>query len=521
MGITRLTLAFAFLFFCGNSYAQSYEPSWGPPSKKPGGFNTPMYSLGVMNGDYYMSFVNGATNTIQRFNSKHKFLGKQELTIQKGKRNLAIREILHTRDGYYGFSGYYDKKKQTYSLIAYDLEDGKFTKRRKIFSQELRLSGLRSASGGKLSLFGGRVASQLGIPLNDFVMSADSNMLAFHNLVSDRNYFAEDQIMVGLFDKDLNLQWKKKQPLNYQDRDLVIVRAAVSVKGEIFILGRLFERRRVKDRRLPRYDYKLFVITKDDFKEINIRLPGDNAPTDAGLFIPPSESEVIVGGLYTNSDRRGGLLGTFLIRIDLADYQIGSKQYKFSPRDLENIVNKGRIKRNKGLQEDRYEIKDFISFTNGSMAMVMESTWTTINSNPSPSGANTIQTIYHSDAILIPTFGRDGELEKIGKIDKYYSSSSALNQSYGLGWDQGNIFLLYNDRKSGRERRDIGGRKGSLYTDMTVLSADGKKIWEGNVFNNRAIRSVFVPSMCTIREGKMMLVGLRLGKYQVGIVDVH
>lgn len=517
----RLTLLLLFALLVGNVSAQTeYETNWSAPQKIPRGNNTPMYNLGVMDGNYYLSFVNGKSNTIHRYNLDHKYIGKQELVIQKDKKNIAIREVLHTKAGYFGYSGYYNAKESSYSLIAYDMKDGRFKNRRKIFDQPLKLSGLRSASGGKFSLFGNRASSQSGVPNSDFVMSADSSKLAFHNLLTDRNYFAEDQIMVGLFDKDLNLLWKKKQPLNYQDRDLSIIQATVSVKGEIFVLARLFERRRTKDRKLPRYDYKVFHITKDNFKEYDVELNRDNAPADAGLFIPPEENAVVVGGLYTNAERRGGLLGSFLFRIDLANGQVEDRVFKFSPRDLEVVLNKNRIRKGKGLPEYHYNIKDFINFSNGSMAMVTEATWAVTTSTPNPNGGFNRTVTYYSDDLLMPTFTADGQLEKVGVIDKYFSSGSSINQSYGIGWDEGKVYLLYNDRKTGKERKEIGMKGTSNYTDMTVFSAFGEQLYQGTLFNNRSIKSTFAPRYTSCREGQLMVLSFRAGKYLVGLIDL-
>ena len=108
---------------------------------------------------------------------------------------------------------------------------------------------------------------------------------------------------------------------------------------------------------------------------------------------------------------------------------------------------------------------------------------------------------------VIPMFNASGELFKIQKIDKVFRSPNSVTTGYSFAHYDGKIYLVYNDRKTGSERKDLkkGGTRGgrnARFTDLTVIGQDGEIVHQETLFSNKEIDLEFVPSFSEFLQGQ-------------------
>jgi hypothetical protein len=162
----------------------------------------------------------------------------------------------------------------------------------------------------------------------------------------------------------------------------------------------------------------------------------------------------------------------------------------------------------KGL-ESSYDIKDIINYKDGTIGFIAENSYERDLSQTDMYGRWYERVVYVSDELIISKFDSEGELLSLQKIPKDFSSSVYAFTSYAMGVNNGRTYLIFNDYKSGRERKQLS-KKGSRFTDLVVIDELGRIAGVENLFTDREIDYEFYPSLCDYNQN-VLLIGSKRG----------
>ncbi len=316
--------------------------------------------------------------------------------------------FINTKNSILGVSAISYKKDKSLELISFQLKNGEFTNPEPVYEHAFK----RYKKG---------IAPIAYIPESNedletsISRSFDRTKVLFTNTLSNQDTKNEDQLVIAVFDAELNLQWDKIQDVGYPDKKLEIMSAFVADNGkEVFVSASL-----VKNKK--NYDYKIFRITENDFREYELVLNEKVNPATLALFYKESEQTLIVGGLYVlRSD--GIAHGVFGGKFDLSkDFNDELNYFKFDKED-----------KDKNTKAD-YSIVGMASLANGNFQILMEGRF--ISSSGTSTGPTAIY--YHYKDLVFITIDGEGGLVKTDKIDRD-----------ALGMDvprNGHLFFLYGD----------------------------------------------------------------------------
>ncbi len=517
-----LPLLLLFSLFVCTLPAQSYDVDWGPVYKKEGGLWGLFNLIGLEGDNYYLLTGSQKNNTLVKFNLKHRLVGTEKIDSKYRKEKLVLDRFVRTTQGTFAYYISRDKKSKSLKLYISDFDRGRLSTPNQVYEHQFKVQWSFTPFG--ITSYTNSDAIQ------QLTTSSDSSQVVFVNPLSSKDKGGAEKVAIAVFDADMKLKWEKRQAFKYSDKDIQIEQTVISNKGEVFLLARLYNKKKyeksrgVKKKGLPRFAYRIFRITKDDFQEYDLKLGSRIAPTDAGLFFPKGEEkEFLVAGFYTDEERKSGLKGIFFARGTIEGGEIQKNIKEFDDAFLEDIISKKRLEKDRGL-ETSYALDRMIEFGDGSYGFLAENTYVTVSTTTNAQGQMRQRYTYHSDEIIIPRFSSEGEFMNIQKIEKYFRSSSRANTSYAFALYDNKVYLVYNDMKTGEERRDLkkggSGKKGRLYTDLTIVNSEGAIETQTNLFNNKDIELTFVPFLFDFEGSTMILGSISARKYAFGTMKL-
>lgn len=484
-------------------FAQNLEVDWGVPQKKEGGIFTKFHLVDIVDDHYYVMMSPRKSNTLLKYSmNNHKLVSNQAIDFEHEGKRVLLDQFIHTTSGTFGFFTPKSRMKKNQAVITSRFDKGKFEKISLVYKHQPK-SANSIATANKSYKEGGIFASK------------DSSHVAFVDIHTSNMRGSATSLAVAVFDENMERIWDKIQPLKFKNQTVDIVQKVVSSQGEVFLIAKLYDVSLKSfmpgNKDILDYDYKVFKITKDGFQDIDVKIGGGKAATDAGVFFPKNNSkDFILSGFYTDKTRKGRIVGTFIAKGNSESSTLSANTQKFEANFLTDLLTEKQIKKEKGLYNS-FSIKDMVEFGDGSMAFIAEETYVTTNSVPSGNGRSSTSYSYSSNDIIIPRYSAEGELLNIQKVKKRYSSSAFLPSSYFLSLHQGNICLIYNnlkgraERKAVKKSRDKSGKIG-YFTDMTVISPEGEIILQETLFNKRDLDFMFYPQLSSY-QGNTILVG--------------
>jgi hypothetical protein len=514
---TSLLLTTLFILFLPlpGLFAQDYQVNWGPAYSRDG-VAIANFRLAGFTADRYNIVVNPRrSNTLLTFDLNHRLLKPQSLELVYNQEDLVLDKFVETAAGTYGYFVNYDRKDNQFQLLASAFTAETFTEVRPIYQHryEGRWNLTPSATIGRNS------GNDLG---NDLEVSLDKSRVSFVNQLSARDKNTPERCALALFDAELNLVWEKMYEFEYTDKQLTSVQSEVSNDGTIFLLTKITKsaEERQATRGLPRYDYRVYRFTETAVQTFDILLPAGLAPTDARLFLPDgSGREFLLTGFYTNEARNSGLQGIFTSRVQPESGVISSHTAPFAEDFLRGLIRERDLKKDRGL-DDNFSIQNYLQFTDGSFGFIAERSYVTSTSYVDMNGIFRETYTYHSDQLVIPRLSADGELLNVQKVDKTFSSEDYVVTSYSLALANGKVYLVYNDFKNNRERRNLKneGRGKGRYTDLCVIDEAGEIIHQSTLFSSREIDLTYLPAFSDYNGDNLLLMGVSRKKYKCGLL---
>ncbi|MEL7533815.1 MAG: hypothetical protein AAFN10_21050 [Bacteroidota bacterium] len=507
-------LALVIIFCSGDIKSQNeYSVDWGPEYQKTKGVFSTLKLIEMDDEYYYLLFDNRKSTSIGKFNHQHKLIATKKAPFNYSQHNSNLNKIIHTKNGTFGYlSSIKDKQ---WKLYVSRFDQGNFKKLRLIHSHPYRR---------ELTVGLGWISTEGTVDnANELVISRDSNRVAFTNIIAtgDRRN-REESFDIAVFDADFKLLWKRIQKLPYQDKDLKITQTVISNEGTIYVLGKLRDRKK-NSKGLPSYDFKIFQITETDVNEFDLRIGESIAPTDVRLYFPSaSSSEILISGFYTDAQRKSGLKGVFFANGTKEEGVEHIEIHDFEKEFLEGMISDRQLKKDKGL-ENNYDFGSLLYFKDGSLGFIAENRYVTQYTSYQ-NGQSRTRYIYSSEDLVIVHFSKEGELLSLQKVPKYYSTPGGWDMvTYSLALYNDKVYLVFNDNKTYSERKELGTKSGSIYTDLAVIDENGQLEYHKNLFNNKDIELYYIPTISAFIDGKLLIGAMKAltPDYRMGIVNLE
>lgn len=497
--------------------AQDYEVNWGNEYRRPGGLQSTFFLAGMTDDAYHLLMHSRRDNTLLSFDWNHKLIETKSIQFGTGRDEFFMSEFIKTQAGNFAVLAEFDRRSKQLRTFISPFANQSFGELRQIYAQPYR-------SGGRVSL------QQTADPDSDsferLVISPDRSKVVYTNTTDARERNRDEKIVLAVYDESFQQLWTKEEIFPYDDDDMRIIHSAVSNTGTVYLLAQIDKRfaERRQERGLPDYSYELFKITADDREQIDISLGEELAAQYAGLYLTDTEEEkVIIAGMYTDTELRSGLKGSFLVEVD-ANLTVNlSETSTFSSSFLENLISNRNNRRGRGL-DNNYQIRTIFRFTDGKIGFVAEETFITYVTDMG-TGMNGVggrsRPRFHSDQLVVVLFDTNGQLIQTQKIEKNFSSQNLNVTSFATAVAEDELFIVYNDQKRRAERKAIRGHGGgnALFTDLTIIDGNGDIPYQASLFtSDETDRKAFVPAQSGYNNEYMVLLARTSKFYQCGLL---
>ena len=280
-----------------------------------------------------------------------------------------------------------------------------------------------------------------------YVLSPNKRkLLAYKNLKNRRN---SETILYYIFDDEGDYVQNGEVELKYPDDRFQVRSLRVSNTGNIFVLGKFFRVRNIKDSD----DFKYLIYRQDigtqEEAEIQVEL-GDRFISDLAFRLDRDEN-IYVAGFYSNRST-DQIAGTLLQKINPnGRVEINANQ-AFDADFLRNYLSRGQINRGRELRNFYLDSEDGIILrSDGGVLLIAEKFYVTYQSYRDMYGYWVDRELYHYEDVILTSVSGKGEIEWHAIVDKNQVADSPASLSYfnavsGLG---AYIFYEYKPRRAG------------------------------------------------------------------------
>ena len=333
---------------------------------------------------------------------------------------------------------------------------------------------------------------------NHYVSENEEHLLIQYNLP----YVKEESEKFGfhVFDKNLETVWEKEMTLPYKEELFGIEHFRISDKGNILLLGQLYEEKKEARKRKregkPNYTYHVISYTNngETVNEYPI-VVDDNFLTDMTI-VEDDNQDIICAGFYSDKGTFS-IKGSYFLKIDGKTKNIVSKTFKEFGIDFitQNMTKreekKVKKKEAKGKDVELYEYDlDYLVLKEdggavlvGEQYFVVVHTYTSTDANGNRTTRTT--TVYNYNDFIVVSLSPEGEIEWNEKIPKRQSSSNdgGFYLSYSIALIGDNLHFIFNDHIENLNYTGKGqikyynGRKDGVVT-LVSLDGDGRQVRE-------------------------------------------
>lgn len=519
LSLCLLTLFCGFTSITTNAQniADNVEVTWGEQHKeKSGSFITEV--IGIDDEQIYVlryrrpmgglaMLQNVPEFMIEAYDKAGNFKSNREIPNRYDKMRMEFEFVIHFNNRLLLFTSNYDSPNKTNVLYV----------------QEVDKRTLAPKGGPKaIAEAKGRSRSNAGD--FNYELSFNRQKLAIVDFAAYKRK-EQDQFGAQIFDKDMNLLWKKDMKVPYQDHLFDIEGYEVDNQGNFYLLAVVYEGRAVKRRGgKANYEYSIWAYTDkgSNTQEYKMGL-GDSFITDMTFKIS-NTGEIICAGFYSpRSTFR--ISGTFYQKINPQTTEVEVQTTKaFETQFLAEFMSDKRAEKGRGLY--RFDLDNMILRSDGGAILMAEQFYIDeriITQRVGFRNNTRVDYYYYYNDIIVVNMAPTGEIEWATKVPKYQvtTNDGGHFSSYSYMIKGSNIHLIYNDNPKNlfpnvERTRSFNGKK-SVVT-LATLSADGH-LKRSLLFSNRDERIVTRPKACEQMSIDQMVVCGEWGRRaKVGIL---
>ena len=440
-----------FLFFAFSTAAQQdiipAQIEWGPEYSEPNNTYISRIISRVPGGFLALRLKNPSAITakervwIEQYTDDMKLKRSEEIDLKYKKKIRDFEDVIAVGDKHYLLTSFNNLAKKKNYLFAQELSG--------------RLQPSRS-----LTLVG-EIASKNKVKEGNFDtrLSQDSSKLLIYNqLPYERN--TPEQFAFRVFDKGMNELWKKNIKLPYNDDVFSVKDYRVDSKGNVYLLGIVYEsrgaRRSVGGR--PAYRYTVLAYTDNGEKKNEYKIDLENRFITDLTFRIGNTGDLILAGFYSERDADNAK-GICYFRIDAESKQVTQntvKEFDFS--FITSDMSNGQIRRaeraeqrgdtSKEAELSSYSLDELILRSDGGAVLVAEQYYV-YRDEYQNFNTNRISTTYYYNYndIIVVNIRPDGEIEWASRIPKRQRTvnDGGYFSSYAMSITRGKLFFIYND----------------------------------------------------------------------------
>lgn len=244
---------------------------------------------------------------------------------------------------------------------------------------------------------------------------------------------------IKVFDEDFNKLWEKEFDLPYKDKRFKLQEIKVSDKGEVFVLGKVYPKK--KKEKGGNYHYELFKIVEGNVSSTKISVE-DHFVATLELDLT-QENKLSCIGFYSdiNENRFKGVCSFIL---DTKNINIENSA--FSPFTEQFLKDKYGESKDKELRNVKF--KDVSYSKDGGMIITAEEFFITTTYVHNQYGGYT-RISYNFDDIIVIKLDREGKLVWARNINKAQTSNyfSDPLMSFGTAQYNNDKYLILNAHK--------------------------------------------------------------------------
>lgn len=370
----------------------------------------------------------------------------------------------------------------------------------------------------------------------DLVISKDSSMILLYNQLPYHKNEPE-RFAFHVFDNEFNELWHKDIALPYADDRFSVEEYQIDKKGNIYLLGVIFEDKvRTRRRGRPTYKYTVLAYRNNgaDFKEYKLNLT-DKFITDLTFRIG-NDGNLVCSGFYSEKGTYS-VKGTYFFRLNAETEEIYNTNFKaFDFEFLTEYMSEGKKDRalkaeqsgnvNRAPELYQYSLDELILRSDGGALLVAEQYYVYERSYRYWDGTFRYDYFYNYNDLIVVNIRPNGEIEWATRIPKRQETMNdgGYFSSYAMSIVRDRIYFIYNEnaRNFDQERNirrlyNFNGRYSVIA--LTELKKDGS-IRTFPLFHNQDVDIITRPKICKqIGSKKMMVYGERGRQFRFATLE--
>lgn len=498
----RILLFLCFILGCFSVKAQGFKVNWSDSQKKSKEIAA-LNIIGIEGEHYYYLETIKKKAIITKCDKNHQKVEEQILSIDYDKGIKKFSEVINTKSGQYLYFVNWNRRNKTFQLLTSTFEDGKAGEIKKIHEHSFNTKEY-------LPLYLNENMVKMRDCIDRIVVSSEKNYVGFVNSYSlndvnpaatNRDRKDPDKMELVVFDDKMNKAWSKTQVFDYPDRAITIHQADVDNQGNLYLLARLTEYAEPKSKE---GEYKVFVISQNDFKSFDIQLEDNFIPESVKINATnKKDTDFVITGFYGKKNTKNDYQGFLYIE--------GNKNNGVSKtrlNSLDDIHSKFSISTEKSKKEKKYNISENIFFEDGTIGVI-------------------VNIIVEYDYLKTASKGRIViSLSKEGEIKAYQKINSSGDVEALIHIKNDNIYLIFDNLATKKELRK--SKKKSIRsvqaTDLVVISKEGKKILNKRLFTGadkdmHFRRYLSATNIRGLNDGTILLGCWDVNKFAFGLIE--
>jgi hypothetical protein len=433
----------AWLIISLNGSAQmsakdDFKVAWGSEYEFPKKHEDLGFWKGTKGGYINISYQDGKSMIVQRFDSKLKYTGEEIIDLSGFPANFSNEGIGNVGEKFYWFYSLWDKPREKEQLFVQELDEnaGRLIGTARKLIETSKLTGDYVNKG----MYNVQIVNKFKLS-----QSEDNNTLLitfqYPKLDKDdtKNY---DRWGWMVYNSSLEKIWGKEMvKMPYTDELMGSSRYMVNSKGSVYMIATVREpnwKQLKKEKKGYNHIELLRLDDKSDgFAKIVVN-PGTRYAGDINLS-EDSEGDLLLTGFYSNNENSSGSNGIFLMKVEpgsMSAKEVKKGYYEFPKELLQQFESeKTKEKMEKKEKEDKEEdedaaaeasylrMQDVQAEEDGSIILSAEEYYVVETQSRDSKGHVTYHYLYHYNDIITMKINVEGEMEWIYKIPKRQQGS--------------------------------------------------------------------------------------------------
>ncbi len=381
----------------------------------------------------------------------------------------------------------------------------------------------------------------------NFHISKDSSKVLIYSQLPNQKK-AQERFSLQVFDNNFEQIWEKNISLPFPDNRFAVTDYRVDNKGNVYLLGILYENTSGFLKRNTTYQYVILAYNENGEQEeqYDVSLRGKFI-TDL-TFRVGKDGKLVCSGFYSDKGTYS-TKGTYFFHLDPKTREVSNKNYKEFEFDFVTEYMSDRKKRKARKAKDggrrdaelyQYSLNDLILRSDGGAVLIAEQYYVERDDNfnngfNSPyygyynrynNFNNRVDYYYHYNDIIVVNIKPNGEIQWASRIPKRQETSNdgGYYSSYAMAIVRDKICFVYNENgknfgaKKNNRRYKFNGSNSILA--ITEVGTDGS-INTYPLGSNKEQGIITRPKVCKqIGKKEMVIFGEKGKRFKFGGLEL-